>query len=1009
MDEELLSEFLTESNENLAEIEQQLMDLEDNPQDEELLSAIFRTIHTVKGSCGFIGLTKLEKVAHAGENLLSRIRATRFAVTEDIVSLLLENADAIKNILQHLETEGCEPDEDHAQLISRLQAAERLVSAMAESGEGLAPPAAEAPAEDKAGKDGESANQESNAPDPASLLAGWAAEYDQEIRDSLAEAGLATPQQVVDAGFAKLKDLDGFTPADALKLLGTAKAAVAAGNGDGSIAEPPKEQAEAAPQAAPQQEEKAAAKAEEPEAPQEVKQGEIEAPKSSAAPSAPVPVKQDKPKAGPPAAQPQRKPAGGGSVRVDVELLDELMNQVGELVLTRNRLMQMVTASGSMELMRMGRDVDQITEQLQEKLLRTRMQSIQTIWSSIPRITRDIGKQLDKKIKVVMHGEDTELDRTILSALKDPLTHIIRNSCDHGIERPEVRRERGKPEEGTLTLSAKQESGFILINIQDDGAGIDPQKIKNKAVAMGVITEEQAAAMQDKAALQLIFNAGLSTAEKVSNISGRGVGMDVVKTSIEKVGGTTEIMSEVGKGTTLRIRIPLTLAIISAMIVGVRGHRLAIPQMSVQELLNAPEHSEDWRLIAGRPFFRLRGKLLPILRLCDSLKLPERRAPRSENEEGEKIDPMLDQRQVNAGSIVVVDMGDQPFGVLVDEIIGAEEIVVKPLGVHFEHLKLYGGCSILGDGRVVPIMDCNGLAEMLQKTEEHDVAAAYAEEEGSRIGQDSLQHTLIYKQGEQRYAIPMALVERLENFEASRIERSSKGEVLQYRGAVIPVLRWGDLVGSPSVDGEDIYCLILSDGNKRMALQVEDVIDILEIPLDIKMMSDSPLFLGTAVIQDIATEVVDVFEVVKQVDPNWFARNKREEAEVKTKVLYAEDAPFFRNLVVPVLETLNLEIWQASDGAEAVRILEERTPDLILTDIEMPHMDGYELATWVKEHAHLSDIPIVALTATPPDEDDEARRALFTEILLKFDRQSIEEFLREHLGDTVINDDFGSL
>ncbi|MDQ6950228.1 MAG: chemotaxis protein CheW [Mariprofundales bacterium] len=1004
MDEELLGEFLTESNENLAEIEQQLMDLEDSPQDAELLGAIFRTIHTIKGSCGFIGLSQLEKVAHAGENLLSRIRSTNFLVNEDIVSLLLEDADAIKGILQHLDANGSEPDgDDNVALISRLHAAERLVETMAAGG--VAPPG-----NSEAEK---VSTSEALTPDPvapsvseatvsaavslptaggAEVLSAWAAEYEDEIRESLVSAGLVTPKQVVGAGFATLKSLDGFTPAEALKLLGSAKSAVASGQGD--VANAPAVAAVTAP----------VAPADEPEAGGSAVQGEVtapvaKAPKEAVPTTAPVPVKK-KPaaKAGSPALQAKHKPASAGSVRVDVDLLDELMNQVGELVLTRNRLMQMVNATGSMELMRVGRDVDQITEQLQEKLLRTRMQSIQSIWSSVPRIVRDIGKQLDKKIKVVMHGEDTELDRTILNALKDPLTHIIRNSCDHGIEQPESRRAAGKPEEGTLTLSAKQESGFILINIQDDGAGIDPQRIKTKAVAMGVLTEEQAGSMPDKAALQLIFHAGLSTAEKVSNISGRGVGMDVVKTSIEKVGGTAEIMSEMGKGTNLRIRIPLTLAIISAMIVGIRGHRLAIPQMSVQELLSAPEESQSWRLIAGRPFFYLRGSLLPILRLCDTMKLPDRRSRKAADGE---VKPMDELRQVNSGSIVVVDMGDQPFGVLVDEIIGAEEIVVKPLGLHFEHLKFYGGCSILGDGRVVPIMDCNGLAGMLQKTEEHDVSAAYAMEKGAGVSQESLQHTLIYEQGGQRYAIPMALVERLENFEASRIERSSKGEVLQYRDSVIPVLRWGDMSGSPSVDGDDIYCLILSDGHKRMALQVEDVIDILEIPLDIKMMSDSPLFLGTAIIQDITTEVVDVFEVVKQVDPNWFSRNKREEQEVRVKVLYAEDAPFFRNLVVPVLESLKLEIWQAADGEEAVRILEEKTPDLILTDIEMPHMDGYELATWVKEHEQLSHIPIVALTATPPDENDTARRSLFNEILLKFDRQSIEDYLREHLGDNA--------
>ncbi|MFQ5356046.1 MAG: chemotaxis protein CheW, partial [Mariprofundaceae bacterium] len=582
---------------------------------------------------------------------------------------------------------------------------------------------------------------------------------------------------------------------------------------------------------------------------------------------------------------------------------------------------------------------------------------------------------------VVMEGQDTELDRTILAALKDPLTHIIRNSCDHGIESPEKRRLAGKTIEGTLNLQAKQESGFIIITIQDDGGGISPDIIKTKALSMGVLNERQAEDISDNAALQLIFNAGLSTAEKVSDLSGRGVGMDVVRTEIEKVGGSVDIQSEVGSGTTLRIRIPLTLAIIPTMIVGCGEQRFAIPQMNVKELMSAHADSEHWHEIAGSRFFRVRGRLLPIVNLNDTLKL---------GLEASK-----------SGSIVLIDTGERIFGIAVDRIYGAEEIVVKPLGLHFQTLDIYNGCSILGDGSVVPILECNALGHLLNLSKEAE-AAQIMDDEKSEKTLAEIQHTLIFIQGEQRYAIPLVLVERLEHLGKEQIERSGEHEILQYRGQIIPVLRWKDVLDIEEDEAEKtehLTCLILSDGIKRMCLQVEGIGEILEIPMEIKMPSDHPLFLGTTVIEGKATEIVDIYEVIKRADPGWFnsTRNGKHQQEQK-HILFVEDAPFFRGLLAPMLEAKGYDVWIARDGVEACAILENKVPDLLLTDLEMPNMDGYELAAWVRSRTDFTGMPIIALTSNPPDESETGKRACFDAIMTKEDRPTLMDQFGKILG-----------
>ena len=950
MDEELLGEFLTESNESLESIEQQLMDLEASPEDSELLGSIFRAIHTVKGSCGFLNLSRLEKVAHAGENLLSRIRELQYHVDEEMVSLLLECADAIKDVLSGLEETGQEPVLDHDDLIVRLQICEKKVMGLDEEGQ-------------EAQLDHASEPTSNPVEQPKPLL--WLEGFEDDVVAALLGHDLTTASSLMEAGFATLRNLEPLTPADALKILGMARAHVEAGH---DIEVTVQEKPDNKPVKAPKLEAKTSSDTQ-PTTPAE------HTPEVSTPPAVQNKLVQTQGKESETSPVKPKRPVSNESIRVDITLLDELMNQVGELVLTRNSLVQMIQASGSMEFVRIGRDVDQITEQLQEQLLRTRMQPIQSIWSSVPRIVRDIGKQLDKKIQVVMEGEDTELDRTILNALKDPLTHIIRNSCDHGIESPKVRLAAEKNAAGTLKLSAVQESGFIVITIHDDGGGIDAQRIKDKALHMGVINAEQAGNMTDKAALQLIFNAGLSTAEKVTNFSGRGVGMDVVRTEIERVGGSVDIDSALGEGTTLRIRIPLTLAIISAMIVVCEDKRFAIPQMSVQELLSAPKDSDDWRVIAGQAFYRLRGKLLPVLRLNEGLG--------------------LSQNKPLAGSIVVADIGDRTYGILVNEILGAEEIVVKPLGIHFQHLNFYGGCSILGDGAVIPIFDCNGLASMIQLESAPAEAIDYMGEHDDALAEER-QHALVFTQGKQRFVIPMTLIERLEYFEASRIEKTASGEVLQYRGDVVRVLRWGEMLGEmPTMStGEDEYCLILADNGKRMCLQVDQVVDILEVSFEIKQTSDTPLLLGTTVIDGIATEVVDVFEVVQRADPNWFVAAHD---QAKKSVLFVEDSQFFRQMVTPIIESLGFVVRTAADGAQACKLLEGYTPDFILTDIEMPIMNGYELGKWVKTQAHLSDTPVIALTAQQSIDEQQAK-ALFDEVLSKKDSTQLAKELEQALA-----------
>jgi two-component system chemotaxis sensor kinase CheA len=558
------------------------------------------------------------------------------------------------------------------------------------------------------------------------------------------------------------------------------------------------------------------------------------------------------------------------NIRVDVGLLDKLMNLVGELVLARNQILQYSTSQQDATFLNTSQRLNLITTELQEGVMKTRMQPIGNIWSKFPRVVRDLALACGKKVRIEMEGRETDLDKTIIEAIKDPLTHLVRNVVDHGIEAPEVRSTRGKPPEGRLLLRAFHEGGQVNIEISDDGAGINLERVKENAVARGLISREQAARMSAREALNLIFLPGLSTAEKITNVSGRGVGMDVVKTNIEKIGGTVDIQTRPGEGTIFKIKIPLTLAIIPALIVTSAGDRYAIPQVSLLELvrLEGEQARKGIEMIQDAPVYRLRGTLLPLVYLNRELGATGN-GSRQEAEGGEK-----------AVNMVVLRADDRQFGLVVDEINDTEEIVVKPLGKQLKGLSTFAGATIMGDGHVALILDVLGLAQR---------AAVVAETRDRTLGDHAIdaqqkaeerEALLLFRTpGDGRMAIPLALVSRLEEFSGAVLERIGGQQVVQYRDEILPLIPIAQVVperrqqprGVPETfagaNGSKVQVVVYSAQGKFVGLVVDRILDIVEERLTVKSRSGRQGTLGSAVIQGKVTELLDVDSVMRAAGP----------------------------------------------------------------------------------------------------------------------------------------------
>lgn len=710
-EDEIVQEFLVESHENLDQLDRDLVDLEQQPGSRELLSSIFRTIHTIKGTSGFLAFSRLESLTHVGENLLSRLRDGELTMTPQIAESLLHMVDAVRSLLTVVERTGSDADADAAINI-----------------------------------------------DP-----------------------------IVDALKACLDP----------------------------IADGPEEHVEA-----------------------EVHIDAFEA----TAPAVAAVVVDDS------AEHPARRAVADSTVRVDVDLLDTLVRLVGELVLSRNQILQQADAAvqdgADVELVRASQRLNLVASELQESIMKTRMQPIGQLWAKFPRVVRDLGAQLGRNVKLEMEGQETELDRTLLEAVKDPLTHLVRNSIDHGIETPEVRAAAGKSAQGTLLLKAYHESGQVVVEIVDDGKGIDPAVIGAMGVKRGVVSEDQLARMETREILDLIFRPGFSTAETVTNVSGRGVGMDVVRTNIERIGGTVDLSSRPGHGTTVRVRIPLTLAIIPALVVGEDGERYAIPQANLVELVRVEgaDLAHEVEDLDGAPLLRLRGHLLPLVSLGNALRVSEHALADSESL-----------------TVVVLQADDLRFGLVVADVHDTQEIVVKPLGRQFKGLGMYAGATVMGDGGVALILDVAGLAN------DAGIDNSMTRTTDLRAAEDDRTALLLLDLGEgRRAALPLADVARLEEFASAKIERSGGTEVVQYREGILPLVRLDRAIGlaASSETPDPLSVVVHGSGDALIGIVVDKVLDVVEEIIVANHVGTRAGVIGSTVVQDRVTDLVDLDAVV---------------------------------------------------------------------------------------------------------------------------------------------------
>jgi len=630
-------------------------------------------------------------------------------------------------------------------------------------------------------------------------------------------------------------------------------------------------------------------------------------------------------------------------VKVDVHLLDQLMNLAGELVLARNRVVQLASKFHDADLQRSVQTLSMVTSELQEAIMKTRMQPIGTVFNKFPRIVRDLSRQLGKKVNLKLEGTETELDRSIIEAIKDPLTHLVRNSIDHGIELPEERVSLGKPEEGLLVMRAYHEGGQVVIEIEDDGLGIDVEKIKRKAIEKGLLDPREAERMSEKEILLLIFKPGFSTAEQVTQVSGRGVGMDVVKTNIEKLGGTIELNTMKSKGTTVRVKIPLTLAIVPALILTSQGQRFAIPQVSLRELV-AINPEKDLLKIGNTDFFRLRGEIIPVLSLSKVLNRPQ---------------------QSQEKNLVILNAGDRFFGLLVDQIYDSEEIVVKPLGRWFKNIPLYSGATIMGDGKLALILDIVGLMKMLGVALE-ELEKGLAGEKVLTI--EETQFILIFEVGKDNFAVPLALISRLDKVKSDQITTIGGKEVLLYKGKVIPILRIENYlpISYPEY-GEEVSVLFFTEREKTVGIICSRIVDTLETTLEVDTtIYQQPGVIGHRIIHDRTVLFLDIFKIIEMFDPEWFIVKRKEEETLEPKMfLLAEDSPFFQNLIKNYLTQAGFEVEVAENGKVALEKLMQNPEQysLLITDIEMPEMDGFTLIAEVRKNPQFANLPILVQTS----------------------------------------------
>lgn len=1092
-DDETLQMYLEESLEHLSDIENDFLAIERAGEniDEDLVNKVYRAAHSIKGGAGFMGLTTIKNLTHEMENILGKIRSRELIPTTEIINTLLDASDTLKDLVKDVHNSN---KVDISDKISDLQAVAEGKTPKAskvdndESNQTPEKGVPDSNEETVATSESDADQIEISLPNFPSIFIMNRNDIIQVMKDgkNIYTVDINISQDILKNG-KTLQSLVEEMEQTGIILNSNMNLAVIE---DGSAADQPSEDDHfvvlfasilkpsdinvlfeidehniylLSKDLVPKPIKEKAASVEETTATESPGSQKTTKHENNVVISEPLDHDDAALFSENKGTDPIESASTGSaeanirgnvkdqetSLRVNVSLLDQLMTLAGELVLSRNQLLQSMASEDKRSSETAGQRIDLITSELQEAIMLTRMQSIGNVFNKFPRVVRDLARSLGKKVELILEGKDVELDKTIIEAIGDPLTHLVRNSVDHGIELPKVRRKIGKNEVGQIFLKAYHEAGQVNIEISDDGKGLDGKKLTEKAVEKGLITDEQAKLMSDKERINLIFLPGFSTAEKITDVSGRGVGMDVVKTNLDKLGGLIDIDSKSGKGSTIRIKLPLTLAIIPSQIIMTGGERYAIPQVNLEELLRIPADQVKKRIerVGNAEVVRLRGNLLPLIKLAtvidvDSFyidpntgqKVKDRRKSISDRrgkksslfgtdetlKETDSIDSEEDAqekrqkssdrryRSASALNIVVVSTGAMKYGLVVDELHDSEEIVVKPLGRDLKKCKGYAGATIMGDGRVALILDVSNLAQMagLISLDGTKRATELARENQDALrARKDMQSLLIFRSSEkEQFAAPLNLVERIEKIKASDIEYLGGKRVIKYRGGSLPLFSIEEVATvAPLSDNENLLVIVFTVAKREIGLLAIGPVDAVETSIDVDGSTLKQTgIMGSAIINGNTTQLVDIYEIVKVLNPSWFEENVITEKNESSglAILFAEDSKFFRNQVKASMEDHGYQVLEAEDGAIAWEVLQNNRNEIgiVVTDIEMPNLNGFELTQKIKMDPAYSHLPVIALTTLAGEEDVRRGKEVgIDDYQIKLDReklmQSINNFI----------------
>ncbi|MCA9196959.1 MAG: chemotaxis protein CheW [Planctomycetales bacterium] len=902
-DPEIVQEFVEESLHQLSDVENQLLQIEEQGADidVELVNTVFRAVHSVKGTAGFLGLEKIQSLAHALETVMNLIRNCEIVPTGDVVGTLLTASDELRELIINVETSN---EVDVQRRVDELLGIVVDKTVLWDD------------------------------PTPTSAAENSDATTEDELADTVAQLA---------------SDLEHAT-----ELSANQECAVSN--------EPPSKQDGSVPATEKPSDDR-----------QDVGAGTTASPSSTAPAVASTTVnpstasassvnsnsKTDSEKSNS-TNKPISRVAQETSIRVPVSTLDQLMNLAGELVLRRNSLIQLTSKRSDSELDSVTAGIDQVTSSLQEAIMQTRMQPINNVFSRFPRVVRDLCVKLGKQCDVEINGKGVEVDKTILEAIVDPLMHIVRNAVDHGIDPIDERAAAGKTRPPVVEISAYHQAGRVCIDVIDNGRGIDPTKIKEKAVVKGVLSGDEADQMSDRDAIRLVFHPGFSTAEQVTDVSGRGVGMDVVRNNIERLGGTVDIESEVGEGTSIRIVLPLTLAIIPSLIVMSAGRRFAIPQINILELVRISPYDQGKRIgkVKNSQVLRLRGELLPLVRLSDALEQPS--------------DPDELDSAAKPTSIVVVETGVCQFGVIVDELRDSEEIVVKPLGQHMKECRSLDGATILGDGQIAWILNVAGLAEKCRMKLAQEEASKLAESVSKRRIDDVRQRIVVFSNNaNDRLAVPMDVVVRIDRIRREDVETVGNQSYVRNDEGTLPILELSNAIACNAFEWQSrINVVVFEIGGREVGLLANTIHDITKLPETIDEMTFcQDGVIGSIVENGTPVRLLDIYRITRILEPTWFESRRATQNSRKT-ILVVEDSDFFRRQVCKTLRQESFTVVEARDGQEAWDLIRSQAHEfsLVITDVEMPNLNGLELCRLIKQSDEFDRLPVIMLTSLGSDK-----------------------------------------